>query len=134
MIYTNRKGLAPEIYDAIVERQKKYTPGEVDYSVTEILNPSRIVWLTKRHQDEIEVDVSDLLDSWMGHLIHDALEKEGTSDRLTFETDLGVKLSGAYDYFQNGELKDYKRRRRRTIRLLQRGIRMVSRLLPDLLR
>lgn len=114
MIYTNKKNLSQEIYDAIVSRQNKYDPNvagleAADYSVTEILNSPRIVHLTKRHYDEMEVDVSDLFDSWMGHLMHDALETDETAKRLQWTNDRGTKLSGAYDYYKDGILKDYKR-------------------------
>lgn len=109
MKYTNKQNLSQEIYDAIVERQSKYTPGNVDYSVTEILNPPRIVHLTKRHYDELEMDIVDVLDAWGGHLLHDALEKEETTARLKFEEEGWPTLSGAYDYYKDGLLKDYKR-------------------------
>ena len=107
--YTNKHHLSQEIYDAIVARQNQYSSGDVDYSVTEILNPPRIVHLTKRHYDELEMDVIDVMDAWEGHLLHDALERTETTNRLVYKEENYPSLSGAYDYFFDGLLKDYKR-------------------------
>lgn len=104
MIYTNKKGIAAEIYEAVVQRQKKYDKGEAAFSVTEIIDSPRISLLNKRHESKLEVDVSELLDSFTGHLLHDALERPETAERLY----IGNTLSGAYDYYKDGVLKDYK--------------------------
>lgn len=107
MIFTNRMNLPDEIYEAIVKRQSRYHKGEADYSVTELIDSPRISILREIHQDQIEADVHDLIPAWLGHLVHDALEKKQTSARLFLTID-GVTISGAYDFFDNGVLKDYK--------------------------
>jgi len=107
MIYTNKYGLCSELYEAIVNRQKRYDKGEADFSATELIDPPRIVQLTRRHYDEIEVDITSLLESWKGHLVHDALERPQTSNRLYCKIGASV-ICGAYDYYLDGVLKDYK--------------------------
>lgn len=107
MIYTNKFGIPQEVADAIINRQHKYDSGEADFSATELIDSPRRVQLKKRHEAEIEVDVTSLLESWKGHLIHDSLEDERTANRLYAKIGASV-VSGAYDYYRDGVLKDYK--------------------------
>lgn len=108
MVYTNKQNIAQEFVDAIVSRQKDYNRGDADYSVTQLLQSPRQVHLQNRHYDELEIDVAELLSSWEGHLIHDALEKDDLE--RVIQQFLDIKLSGKCDYIDidKGVIKDYK--------------------------
>ncbi len=105
MILTNKHNMAPEFVEAVQARQKLYRKGGADYSVTELLNSPRQVHLYRRHYDELEEDVSEQLSSWVGHLIHDAVEMDLPRAVVTIDD---VQLSGATDYYKDGVFKDYK--------------------------
>jgi hypothetical protein len=105
MIYTNRKPIHSAFYNAIVMRQRNYNKGDADYSVTELLNSPRQVWLQRRHEEELEIDVSELLSSWEGHLIHDAIEMD--TPRVIVDFD-GVKVSGKADWITPDSITDFK--------------------------
>ena len=82
-----------------------YTKGAADYSVTEIISPPRIQRLRKRHWDEIEQDVSDMLWMLLGTALHVVAERsviEGhtNEERIIVGVD-GVLLSGAIDLQQD---------------------------------
>lgn len=109
MKLTNKHNLAPEFVKAVSAREKKYSKGDADYSVTELLNSPRQVHLNRRHYDDLEVDVHDLLRSWEGNLIHDAVEMD--LPRVTgkfFIEDNPVTISGCTDYYKDRVFKDYK--------------------------
>ena len=107
MKYTNRKNLPPEGAEAISSRQDAYYKGEADFSVTELIDSPQLVYLQRKYESELVLDVHDLFSSWIGHLVHDSLEKPATARRLYCTVD-GVVVSGAFDYYLDGVLKDYK--------------------------
>lgn len=99
MKITNRHNV-PETLVALASRDY-YTKGKADYSVTEIISPPRIQRLRKRHYEQMEQDVSDMLWQLLGSALHVVAERgaaEGhiTEERLFTEVD-GVRLSGAID-------------------------------------
>lgn len=99
MKITNKHNV-PETLVALASRQY-YSKGKADYSVTEIISPPRIQRLRRKHEDDIEQDVSDMLWSLLGSALHVVAERgqhEGytTEERLFVEID-GVTLSGAID-------------------------------------
>ena len=80
---------------------------DFDYSITELIDSPRIVQLRRRYDSEISVPVSSLFPSWYGNVIHDTLQSIRTSKRVN-EVINGKLISGEYDYFHKGVLKDYK--------------------------
>lgn len=93
-----------------------YSKGKADFSVTEIISPPRIQRLRKKHFDEIEQDVADMLWSLLGSALHVVAERGQTENHITEErlnTEIdGVTLSGAIDLQKNTDLgtviTDYK--------------------------
>jgi len=99
MKITNKHNV-PETLVALASREY-YSKGKADYSVTEIISPPRIQRLRKKHYEEMEQDVSDMLWSLLGSALHVVAERgqrDGytTEERLFVEID-GVTLSGAID-------------------------------------
>jgi hypothetical protein len=78
-----------------------YTKGLADFSVTEIISPPRIQRLRRKHWQDMEQDVSDMLWSMLGRALHVVAEK-GQTDNHIVEERLHVEvsnvvLSGAID-------------------------------------
>lgn len=99
MKITNKHNV-PETLVALASREY-YSKGKADYSVTEIISPPRIQRLRRKHHEEMEQDVSEMLWSLLGSALHVVAERgqhEGytTEERLYAEID-GVTLSGAID-------------------------------------
>lgn len=97
-------------------RKEYYSKGKADYSVTEIMSPPRIQRLKRKHWDDMEQDVTDMLWSMLGSALHVVAERSEVVDhlneeRLFMEVD-GVTLSGSIDLQQHVKggvaLKDYK--------------------------
>ena len=72
MIITNRFNL-PQTFVNITKRPT-YSKGRAHLSATEIINAPRIVQLRKKHDQELETDVSDMVWSIFGTAIHGVLE------------------------------------------------------------
>ena len=90
----------PETLVALASRDY-YTKGQSDYSVTEIISPPRIQRLRRKHFEEIEQDVSDMLWMLLGTALHVVAERSEVSghtneERLSAGID-GIILSGAID-------------------------------------
>jgi hypothetical protein len=90
----------PETLVALASRDY-YTKGKSDYSVTEIISPPRIQRLRRKHFEEIEQDVSDMLWMLLGTALHVVAERSEVSghtneERLSAGID-GIILSGAID-------------------------------------
>lgn len=99
MKITNKFGVPETLVAAITKDY--YSKGKADYSVTEIISPPRIQILRRRHWNEMEVDVTELLWQFMGKAIHSIAEhgvvvNHITEERLYYEVN-GVTLSGAID-------------------------------------
>lgn len=114
MKITNKYGLPDTIVNAV--KRPTYSKGGANLSATEILTSPRIVQLRKKHQAEIEQDVSDMVWSLFGTAIHGVLE-HGKDDSHVVEERLhttldGWSISGAIDLqtIINGTVKvsDYK--------------------------
>ena len=78
-----------------------YTKGSADFSVTEIISPPRIQRLRRKHWDEMEQDVADMLWMLLGTALHVVAERSEVDnhtneERLAVEID-GIVLSGAID-------------------------------------
>jgi hypothetical protein len=105
----------PETLVALANRDY-YSKGKSDYSVTEIISPPRIQRLRRKHFDEIEQDVSDMLWMLLGtalHVVAERSEVEGhtNEERLSVSVD-DIILSGAIDLQKNDDdgvtIFDYK--------------------------
>ncbi len=76
MNITNKNSIPEMIVRAVRDGQWYSGFGEERFaSVTELLNPAKIVLLTKRHQDDINVDVIDSLYMLLGSSVHLILER-----------------------------------------------------------
>lgn len=118
MIITNKHNL-PEIFVRAVKNDK-YSRGGADYSATDLIRPVRITHLTRRHDAEIEVDVSDLFFALLGKAVHSILEDTQAVNALQEErlhlNILGRSLSGQADLYEGihfadiegGRLTDHK--------------------------
>jgi len=115
MKLTNKFGI-PETFINVL-RRPTYSKGAAHLSVTQLINSPKIVALTKKFEDELEQDVSDMVWSIFGSAIHGVLE-HGKDDNHIVEERLhamldGWKISGAVDLQVVNELggisiRDYK--------------------------
>ena len=110
-----KKFNVPETLVALATRDY-YTKGKSDYSVTEIISPPRIQMLRRKHFEEIEQDVSDMLWMLLGTALHVVAERSEVSghtneERLSAGIN-GIILSGAIDLQKDDEdgvtITDYK--------------------------
>lgn len=111
MKLTNKQFLPEAILQAI--KNDGYTKGDADFSVTELLKPSRLRALSIKHKDQITEDVSDRLWSLYGQVAHGVLERSNTNDLVEqrFFADFdGYTLSGQIDTLElkDNILSDYK--------------------------
>lgn len=112
MKITNNLNL-PQPFVDVVSKQYQYK--DKQYSVTSILKGTCQALLERRHADEIEVDVSDMVWAIFGTAVHSILEKgQETADQLkenylVIDVD-DYKLSGIFDLYDAKEKKvtDYK--------------------------
>jgi len=111
---TNKHGLPESIVNAL--RRPEYTKGKAHLSVTQLINSPKIVALSKKFQDELEQDVSEMVWSLFGSAIHKVLEhgkdqNHIVEQRLHSEVD-GYRVSGAIDLQIVSEagraIRDYK--------------------------
>jgi hypothetical protein len=96
---TNKHGLPESIVNAL--RRPEYTKGKAHLSVTQLINSPKVVALSKKFQDELEQDVSEMVWSLFGSAIHKVLEhgkdqNHIVEQRLHSEVD-GYRVSGAID-------------------------------------
>ena len=103
---------------AEMERERYSSSG--DYSVTEIIDPPRLVRLKKRYGSEVIQPLSSVIPSMMGTAMHEYFEKylkkwvfktgyAGYTFEEQLETEvLGRRLSGRYDIRDNLDLIDIK--------------------------
>lgn len=116
MKFTNRLGLPEPIFRALsTDTYQK----RGKYSVTELLKPVQLWWLSNKHDDDIEHDVVDYLWNMYGKLTHKIIDDEGDmNSEVPFYIELGqgVSVSGTADRvdFVHGEpdntlaIYDYK--------------------------
>lgn len=114
MKITNKHNVPATLF-ALASRNY-YSKGKSDYSVTEIISPPQIQVLRRKHWEDMEQDVSDMLWSLLGSALHVVAERgqadgHTTEERLHIEID-DVVLSGAIDlqHEEDGEvvITDYK--------------------------
>ena len=114
MKITNKFGIPQTIVNVV--KRPQYSKGDVNISVTELMNSPRIVQLRTQHMEDIETDVSDMVWSLFGSAVHNILE-HGKDEHHVVEERLftqfeGWKISGAIDlqevYSVVIHIKDYK--------------------------
>lgn len=114
MKLTNKLNLPSAILTAV--SNDPYTKAKADFSVTELLNPPQISSLYRRHEELIEVDVSDEIFKLVGKAVHYILEKASLDDStklvetIIVETFDGVTIKGQMDSvcLIDGILQDFK--------------------------
>lgn len=113
MKLTNELNLPHPFVDAATS-DYQYT--DKRYSVTSVLKGTREAILQRRHSEEIEIDVSELVWAIFGSAVHKILEQsEETADQLkenwlSVEVQNGYELSGIFDLYDDvtGTVTDYK--------------------------
>jgi len=113
MRINNKLGL-PKPFVSAVEREYQYK--DKQYSVTTLLKDIREILLTRRHHNEIEQDVADMIWLILGTAVHKVLEDsqedyaEFKEEHFAEEVENGYKLSGQADLFniETQTVTDYK--------------------------
>lgn len=112
MKITNKLGL-PEAF--VQMAQSDYKPTSKRYSATALLKGVREVVLERRHGDEIEQDVSDMIWALFGTAVHSILERqhEGATEIKETYVEMPVgdcKVSGRFDLYDAATqtITDYK--------------------------
>ena len=114
MKLTNKFNI-PQTFMNVLDRPT-YSKGKAHLSVTQLLNSPKIVALTKKFEDEIEQDASDMVWSIFGSAVHNILE-HGKDENHIVEQRIhkeyeGWHISGAIDLqvVNNAgiDVKDYK--------------------------
>jgi len=110
MKITNKMGL-PEPLVEKARMSEDVDPKKI--RVTSLLNGTREYLLKKRHWDEIEVDVSDMIWLLFGTAVHYMLESqkdkpgEFKEERLEMQISNSI-VTGKSDLYVDGEIIDYK--------------------------
>lgn len=113
MKYTNNEKLPSAIVNACME-DDGHEPKDGVYHVTELIKPTKMAALQRRHHDEIVQDVSDCVWLVFGKAVHSLLEKHddtGYSEyELSVELENGCTVVGRCDLYNEEEcaIEDYK--------------------------
>lgn len=114
MPVTDMDNITP-LYDAMQVHRNEYSSEGADYSVTTLLDPPRVVHLNKRHIEDCDLFIQDLMHSWDGTAAHHYLEyclskitAKGGVPKYTLEKRYhmeiaGRKVSGCYDVLWNAK-------------------------------
>lgn len=116
MKITNKLGLPDPFVRAV--SQKTYNNEGSWRTVTELIGPAKVSFLRRKHENEIEVDASELVYTIQGETAHALLERaaksmreEGWVAEVRIHDEVeGKKISGAFDLYnpKTGELIDFK--------------------------
>ena len=110
MKITNNFNL-PQLFVDIVEK-RSYKPREGRFSVTKLTSPPQINFLTLKHYDEIETDVSEYFWMFLGEGVHLFMEKYSPANALSEEKIEYIHnnkiIVGKSDLYYNQEIIDYK--------------------------
>jgi hypothetical protein len=113
MKITNKLGLPTPFVDAV---SSDYRYKDKQYSVTTLLKGVRESILTRRHHDELESDVADMIWLIFGSAVHKIAEQsvgdanDQKEQKLVIDMGDGYKLSGIFDLYNpdTQEVTDYK--------------------------
>lgn len=112
MIITNKQNL-PQAFVDMAQRDYEVAPGE--YRVTSLLKGTRETILERRHYNEIEQDVSDMIWLLFGTAVHSVLERYDEAGHELKEERLKIPfgdytLSGQFDLYNSRTktVTDYK--------------------------
>jgi hypothetical protein len=94
----------------------KYSKGDADISVTQLIDSPRVLLLREQHKDEINTDVMDMVFALFGTAVHSILETGKSlnvvKEQRLYDTVRGWKISGAIDQYEiDGDdliITDYK--------------------------
>ena len=108
MTITNKLNLPQALVDAVTTREPSG-----NYSASMLTNSPRMVWLKRRHHDEMTEDVSDRIWALFGTAVHSIIEQGNPENALTeeylrHELDDGSVLSGKPDLYLDGKISDWK--------------------------
>lgn len=99
MMFTNTRNLPEPVVKAL--SADSYNSGEVNSSVTTLIDSPQIKILTRKHKDDIKIDVSERVWSVLGTAVHNIFEDHASGNYLSEErlfTEVnGWKISGAID-------------------------------------
>lgn len=111
-IITNKNNLPQALVDYV--KSTEYSPTEKHYSVTTLIRGTTETILSRRHNDEIEVDVNEKVNMLFGTAVHHILEqfdKTGFAE-IYFKEEIrdGYYLSGKLDLYNPTEfsVEDWK--------------------------
>lgn len=109
MKLTNTYNLPDTLVNALSWASRKPSEG---FSVTGLISPPRIAELTRRHWDEIEADISDMIWLAFGTAVHAVLERGELPESLVEERlsvmRNGVMVRGKADLLYQRILDDWK--------------------------
>lgn len=103
-----------------VEAERNRYQSSGDYSVTDLINPPRVVALRKRHGDQVDQPLSAIIPALIGTFIHEGFEKylrmwvdQTGYEHYVFEKELlqeinGRKISGRFDLMDGPDIFDWK--------------------------
>jgi len=111
---TNKHGL-PEAFVNFA-RNDKYTKGDSDISVTQLIDSPRVLLMRERFKNEISVDAMDMVFALFGTAVHSVLEgatgKNTIKEERIYQNVSGWILSGAIDQYEIEDdgliITDYK--------------------------
>ena len=110
MIYTNVHNLPQPIVAAITN--SKYSRGDSDISVTQLIDPPRMIALQEQYKDKLVEDVSDSVFAMFGTAVHNVLDgytQTKHAKRRLYTNCRGWTISGEFDYIDDdGTLWDWK--------------------------
>lgn len=104
---TNKHNLPQALVNLVQEKEYQ----ENRYSVTELLGSIREILLSRRHNKEIEVEVSDIISALFGSAVHKLLEEadgENAEVKMEHTRRDGITLVGIADKLSGNAIEDYK--------------------------
>lgn len=109
MKYNNKYGLPDSMVLALKRNEREYENNK--WSITELINPPKIVQLIRRHKNEIEVDISEMIWSLLGTAVHSYIDNRSSSEdnEKRISATIGeYVITGQPDRIEDKTLIDYK--------------------------
>ena len=104
MMFTNLNNLPDPVVKAL--SSDDYNSGAVNSSVTTLIDSPQIKILSRKHKEDITIDVSERVWSLLGTSVHNMFEAHASGNYLSEErlfTEVkGWKISGAIDIQKTG--------------------------------